>query len=352
MRIQAVDTMLSLLRQRLSGMASRLTWRSFRRTGFPLGVLVVSIVWWMLYLSAEYLWIADAAMGWGIHIAFVLCVSGVVMIFTRRSRISGLAFFMCITIAWAFMHDRHLMPRNAGRHEQSLEVVSLNLSMGNRFPDELFKMIEGLECDVVVLVEPRWEVLTAITGDRDPFEHFPYRVFRRRHGEVTPPMVILSHWPIDRDPEVEEWVGISVVVHGDETVGGSFRLVGVHADSPRGGDRWRRGNGVIHGIVEQVGGIDDGLPLVVAGDINGGPISFRDRVLRSGLGVRRASSLFDLRSTYPSNVSMFGVLIDDIWVSKGVTPVLWDTVEIPGSDHHGVRVRLRINGTETGDRDE
>jgi len=321
-----------------------------RRLGFKtfvgVGILGITAVWWCLYVLSGFWWVADVAMSLSAYIGVGLFGIGVVALAIWRScrfvvvlGLSGSVFAMCLS-------DRRVFAGGVESDQTYLRVVTMNLNMGNLHADELFMLLSGLDDDVVVLVEPRWEVFAAIMDGRDSLARFPYREWREREGLTTPPVVILSRWAIERDVEVSAWIAVSVVVDRDKSIGGRFRLVGMHPHSPRSQARWEMGNRVVDGLVDRVGGLGgvDGLPVVVAGDMNGGPLGYRDRVLKRGLGVRRSSAFFDYRGTYPSNVSMFGLLIDDIWIDSGFGVVSWDTVEIPGSDHYGVRVGLRNSG--------
>ena len=302
-------------------------------------------LWWCAYALSGYWWIADVLMSFSAYVGFVVCVGGCVGLVLWRSWRGVVVFVVSISVGLMCASDRRLFPEKKGAADRTyLEVVTMNLNMGNARVEELFGMLSGVGGDVLVLVEPRWEVFAAIKGGRDSLVRYPYRSHRVREGDVTSPMVILSRWPLERDEGVDSRSGVSVVVGRSEAEGGPFRLVGVHAHSPRGGRRWALGNDVIRGLVIQLEilGDQDGLPLLLAGDLNGGPMTYRDRMIRAELGLRRHSALFDPKSTFPSNPSNLGVLIDDIWGSDEFLSGSWSTIVIPGSDHRGVRAGLTM----------
>ena len=309
------------------------------------GILLVAVLWWCVYALSGYWWAADVLMSLGVHVWAVLIVCGAVAVMVWRTRRFVVVFGMCVSVGLMCVSDRRVLPSGgAGADPTALEVVTLNMNLGNTQVEELFVMLSRVGGDVLVLVEPRWEVFTALKNRRDSLSRYPYRAYRLREGDVTSPMMIISRWPLTRDAGVDSWAGVSVVVGRGEAEGGAFRLVGFHAHSPRSGARWDEGNGVVRGLVGQVGLLEriDELPLLIAGDMNGGPMTYRDRMIRNGLGLSRTSSLFDPKSTFPAKQSIFGLLIDDVWVSDEFLSGSWSTVFIPGSDHRGVRARLTM----------
>ena len=258
----------------------------------------------------------------------------------------SLVWVCCSTVGMMLLYERRVFPVGADCDQTCLKVLSMNLNFGNLHANEVYEMLLQLEDDVIVLVEPRWEIFEAIKNRSDSLNQYPFREYRLREGDTTAGLMILSRWEMIKDPGFSTWAGVSVVINRDESIGGPFRIVGFYAHSPRSPERWELGNRVIGEVVDLAGelGREDEIPLLIAGDLNGGPMSVRDRMLRGGLDVRRVSSFFDYRGTYPSNLSMFGLLIDDIWRSDGFESISWTTVDIPGSDHFGVRAELKNTG--------
>lgn len=314
------------------------------------GMLVLVAGWWMVYLFGGRWWVGDVLLNGSVFLGVGLGVVSFARLVLVRTWRSVLLMAVCLSVLLMCMNGRRLLPAGGGEGDVGAEyvkIIGMNLRMSNHDPEGLIALLETLDDDVVVLVEPQWKVFAKLMDRDDSLDRYPFREFREREGLTTPPMMILSRWGLERDLAVDGWIGVSVVVNRPDGLGGPFRVAGIYAYSPRSGPRWARGNNVVDAYVGILGELSsgDGLPLVIVGDLNGGPMSRRDRALRGGLGVARVSSLFDPRSTFPSKMSMFGLLIDDIWVDELVEGVSWSTVVIPGSDHHGVRGRLIIEGS-------
>lgn len=314
------------------------------------GLLVLVAGWWLVYLVGGRWWIGDVALNGSVYLGVGLAVVSLGRMAVVRSWRSVVLAVVCMSVLMMCMNGRRLLPLGDDAGEVGAEyvsVVGMNLLMSNQDPEGLMGFLETLDDDVLVLVEPQWNVFALLMDRDDRLSRHPHRVLRRRDGQVTSPMMVLSRWEIVRDESVEPWLGISVVVNRPESLGGRFRVVGMYAHSPRSEERWLLGNRMVGELAERVEALSlrDGLPVVIAGDLNGGPMNSRDRVLRERLGVVRTSALFDPKSTFPAKMSMFGLLIDDIWVSETVKGVSWSTVVIPGSDHRGVRAGLMVDGS-------
>lgn len=312
------------------------------RRAAGVSLVILAVAWWGVYLLSETWWIGDILLSGSAYVGVVLFLLSLLSLGVWRSWRMVFVWVCCSTVGAMTLHERRVFPVGVGSDQTYLKVLSMNLNFGNPRADEIYEMLLRLDDDVIVLVEPRWEVFEAIRAGSDSLNKYPFREYRLRESDITAGLMILSRWEMARDSELSTWAGVSVVVNRDESIGGPFRVVGLYAHSPRSGERWELGNRIVGGVVDQAGrlGLEDGIPLLIAGDLNGGPMSVRDRVLRRGLDVQRASSFFDYRGTYPSNLSMFGLLIDDIWMSDGFESISWATVDIPGSDHFGVRAEL------------
>lgn len=317
--------------------------------GLIVRLLLVFVVlgWWGAYLISSKFWIADIAvsLGWFVFtIGMVLCALGLML---RRGWVEVICSLSVLMMLVVLGGDRTWVPSDGDEGAaNAVRVVEMNIYMANERPDEVLALLRTIDADVMVLVEPQWDVFRQFTGNIDGLDWLPYRMIRRRIGKVASPMVVLSRWSIERDETLNELYGLSCVVQRPDKLGGAFRLVGLHAPSPRGGEEWSRGNGVVESLVSSLRGIEQRdvspLPLIMVGDLNAGAGSWRDRRLRRGLGVVRGSSVLELSGTFPAKLSMMGVGIDDIWVDEGVVVRSWERMVIPGSDHFGVRARALV----------
>jgi endonuclease/exonuclease/phosphatase (EEP) superfamily protein YafD len=315
-------------------------------------LVVVVLGWWFAYLISSRFWIADVAVSLGWIVFAIALVLGAVGLLLRRSLDEVICTLAALMMLDVLGGGRSWVPSDGDEGAaNAVRVVEMNIYMANERPDEVLALLRTMDADVMVLVEPQWDVFRRFIDDEDGLDWLPYRMIRRRIGKVASPMVVLSRWSIERDESLTELYGMSCVVRRPEELGGAFRLVGMHAPSPRGGEEWSRGNGIVESLVSSLRGIEqrdpDELALMVVGDLNGGAGSWRDRRLREGLGVARGSSVLELSGTFPAKLSMMGVGIDDIWVDEGVVVRSWERMVIPGSDHFGFRADVLIGGAES-----
>ncbi|MFK7759597.1 MAG: endonuclease/exonuclease/phosphatase family protein [Phycisphaerales bacterium] len=310
-------------------------------------VVLGALVWWVVYGLSSRVWVADMLLNGTAQVlgAGWMVWAGVVM--SRRGWIEAVGLVGLLSVSAVLLGGRPLVRVGGGddrrSDQQSISVVTMNIFMANQQPEQVLELIRSFEDDVVVLVEPQWDVFRRFLDGDDGADQFGYRVLRRRIGNEAAPMVILSRWGIERDEGVDELLGISGLILRPDDHGGPFELTGIHIRSPRSYARWSKGNGELEELIRSVEREDrsNGIRRVVVGDLNGGPGTARDRRLRGGFNMVRSSSMMGLSGTFPANLSIFGVGIDDIWISEGFDVLSWESIEIPGSDHRGVRVVIR-----------
>lgn len=313
------------------------------------GALLLSAAgWWVVYLAGVRWWIGDVLLNGSVHLGVLLAACSLVRLAAVRSWGSVGVAVVCLSVLLMCMNGRRVLPTGVDAEDPNtgyISVVGMNLKMSNDDPEGLMRLLESLDDDVVVLIEPQWDVFDRLKDSDDRLDRYPHRVVRRRDGMGVSPMLILSRWEVVRDESVDPWLGLSVVILRPESLGGSFRLVGLYAHSPRTPERWNLGNRVVDELIARLVALNhrDNLPLLIVGDLNAGPMTGRDRALRGTLGVQRTSWVLGPKSTFPAKMSMFGLLIDDIWVNDSVEGVSWSTFVIPGSDHRGVRAGLMVD---------
>ncbi len=123
--------------------------------------------------------------------------------------------------------------------------------------------------------------------------------------------------------------------------GRRLSLVGLHLSHVWKGDQARQ--------IEALGGVTAGLPrpLVVMGDFNSTAWSWAVHRAQALTGTRRVGGVTRTwRGHYPTPFGEFpepfGLPIDQLLVSAGIGVAAIDTVDIPGSDHDGLRAVLRV----------
>jgi endonuclease/exonuclease/phosphatase family metal-dependent hydrolase len=203
--------------------------------------------------------------------------------------------------------------------------------------------IRQSEADVVVLVDVSPAYVRSMSGEADLTDLYPYGLRRGPVPDLTGWRVVLSRWPIEdrRTP-----TSLRCVV---QRPGGAFALLGLHPASPRDGGRWRRGNELVASAGDAARAFAaEGLPVIVAGDLNSTASGWRDRLLCSGGGLRRCKPRLGAEGTFPAGVpGLFRLALDDAWVSGHWRVGEWSVGPSAGSDHASVLVELVLDSTET-----
>jgi len=174
-----------------------------------------------------------------------------------------------------------------------------------------------------------------------------YWVKRRwREGEVSPGLIV-SRYPLELiEPASDDVMGehqlLSVVDHPDKR----FVVGLVHPFSPRSRDRWESGNLAVESHRGQIARAMEmtGLPVILGVDLNAGAAQVRGRSLRSA-GLHASKPIWPIRSgSFPADKSpLVRLQLDDVWRSEGVWVESWEMVDVGGSDHRGVVVRLILD---------
>jgi len=118
-----------------------------------------------------------------------------------------------------------------------------------------------------------------------------------------------------------------------------FELVGLHTTQPLiSYDEWRADHDALRAAVAAIHG-----PLVVAGDFNAtlDHSTFRDGTTGCADAAERTGE--GLVATWPTRFPRwFGVQIDHVLVTGGITAETMEVHDIPGSDHRALVTRLRL----------
>jgi endonuclease/exonuclease/phosphatase family metal-dependent hydrolase len=200
--------------------------------------------------------------------------------------------------------------------------MSANLLFSADHTDSL-RVIDG---DVVALIETRYE-------DRERMRNDPRWPYQRWIG---PPdwggTALLSRWPMRaKELDMLDAPGVDAVI---DMPWGPVRVIAVHTWSPR--NRISIGRNMRQ--LRELAGLaaTEPGPLLVLGDLNASPghpgiVGLRQAGLRQAHGGSPA--------TWPSWLGPFGITIDHALV-RGLRLGGTQAIDLPGSDHHGIRLQL------------
>ena len=220
-----------------------------------------------------------------------------------------------------------------------LTLLYANLWDRNPQPEALTAMLRVADADILITSET---TRSMVEGAGGLHATYPYRLVTSGAGEALR-TAIWSKYPL-RDGEL--YLNNTVAPTGAAAIadlggGTTLGLIGAHFSRP-----FER----LHQIqVEALGPMAStlGHPLIVAGDFNAAPWSW---VVRRAAEVTATQILGGYRVTWKGRYRTplgplpepWGHQIDQILVSAGIGVETVETLDLPGSDHLGLFVRLRI----------
>lgn len=305
-------------------------------------------------LAASGAWMFGAA-GWRIDLianltAQLLLVTLLMLALTLALRrwVVGVVLIVALAVQLAGLTQGRA-PGSAPVAGEQVRMLTMNVFNRGAGRAEVVAMLDGMDVDVMTIVEPNPEVVTLLRSDAFR-ERYPHSVPQRPWAAKP---AVISRWPLE--PIVLHYTqaesgdgnpGMSPSIAVVQRPGGHFILIATHPASPRSQQAWEDGNEA----VKQLGAMirDElapmGLPIVLGGDFNSTPTGARSRSLRDVAGMRRAKPLLALDGTWPGNLPWPARLaIDDALVSDGITVSDWHTfAPVQGGDHSLVRIDLNI----------
>ncbi len=279
----------------------------------------------------------EAIANFRLHLAVLAGVLGMVLGLARRRRGAGLALLTTLIAAAGLgpLFDPAERP-GTGR---PLTLLYANLRNRNPEPAALAAMLRAIDADILITSEtPR----AVVEGDGGLAAAYPYRLVRSGAGEALR-TAIWSKYPLRGgtlylDNTVAPTAAAAIAELGGGTTLG---LIGAHFSRPF--ERLRRVQ------AEALGPMASrlGHPLIVAGDFNAAPWSW---VVARAAEVTGTDVLGGYRVTWKGHYRTplgplpepWGHQIDQILLSGGIGVVSVEPLDLPGSEHLGLRLRLRI----------
>lgn len=235
---------------------------------------------------------------------------------------SGLGMLLLVAAAlWPALQAAYAVP--APPPTGGVSVTTANLYYHSSRHAEAIARLDG---ELVALIETRPDDHALVLADpRWPHQH--WQRSRRVAG-----MALLSAFPMRaKNIELERSYGIDARV---DLPWGSQRVIVLHTWSPTTPEHLAgnaRQLAELAGLAETEPGT-----LLVMGDLNATPGTAGMRLLRAtGLRPPHGGEV----RTWPSQLGPFGIAIDHV-LARGLALGDATAIDLPGSDHHAVRVRV------------
>jgi endonuclease/exonuclease/phosphatase (EEP) superfamily protein YafD len=264
----------------------------------------------------------------------IVAAAGVVLAIMVRHWISvALLCLVCVLHASELL--RFYFPSSVPP-TASLRVMSVNLLASNRDSRALLMEIERINPDVMIFQEytPYWhQVLSANLGD---YAHRIDKVIDSPFGIAAYSRLAFYRQEVNYyNQRVSPAVDVQVRIEGQ-----AVRIIGIHPVPPMTPSTYDRRNRYFDELVRQVGGAQ--IPVIVMGDFNATPWSFKFEQLLERGGLKSTRDGFGIHPTWPTGFWPLWTPIDHIVHNEALQRVYFDTGRSIGSDHKPVWADLSL----------
>jgi len=277
------------------------------------------------------------AAGFRLHLVILAGGLGVASGIVSLRQTSGLAFVAALAAGAGLgpLWDPAELPGDG----RGVTLLYANLWDKNPVPDRLRAALRAADADILITSETMRPVADGAGGLR---AHYPYRVVSLA-PTATLRTAIWSKFPLRRGRLYLNNTLAPTAASAAADLGGGqlLGLIGVHFS--------RAGEGLRQTQAEALGPIAAGLPrpLVIAGDFNAAPWSWVTGRAAAVTGTRiLGGHRITWKGRYPTPLgpvpAPWGQQIDHLLVSSGIGVEEITTIVLPGSDHRGLLVRLRV----------
>ncbi|MGE0215475.1 endonuclease/exonuclease/phosphatase family protein [Mycolicibacterium sp.] len=275
------------------------------------------------------------------YLAVAAPIAVLLLLLGRRWLLMVLALGVTAALVWVYL-PRFQAPSRSDVAAVDVRILTANLGMGQADSAALVALA-GERADIVAVQEMTQDAADGLSrAGMDAA--FPYRVV------VPAPLAsgigIWSRYPIVHSGRIDGYalpmIGTRVRIPG-VVVDATVLSVHLAAPWPQPIDHWRNDIGAFPETLREVGARAGAGAVIVAGDFNATAdmaqfrrlldVGYRDAAAEAGAGLVR---------TYPGTGAWPPLLGIDHVLIKHTSAAAADTVVVPGADHRGLLVTLRV----------
>lgn len=230
----------------------------------------------------------------------------------------------------------------AGGGGPSLTVLTANVRLGEADADSLVAEVRRTQADVLLLQELTPELRDQLAA-RGIDSLLPHSLLDT--GPGADGIGLWSRWPLT--DQVRDHLTFPYLSARLELGDGLPRptVLAFHAAGPwpQPADEWAQDLAALPGVLDRVAAAADGAPVLVGGDFNAtwGNANFR-ALLRDGYQDSAEQLGAQWTATYPAGSAVPPLIGIDHLLVRGAGAESLRTVQIPGSDHRGLLVRVAL----------
>ncbi len=293
----------------------------------------------LVLLSLFEFWLPwfDVVYQYRFHLTVLLVVVGLALLLRKEIRWAAICLVLSIpTIVVAialYIPDTHA-PN--GVTQPVRRIMFLNLFHGNRQLDEVLKLIEREDPDVICFVEITKRIVKRVEILKESYPHSGIDPNYRGVGaRIYSKFELVQDSNLATAPRVTDIAVVRAEIHFPEQ---TATLIVSHPNSPITTDRIFTRNQQIREIAELVQ--KETLPVICCGDFNCTSWSYQIRNFLNSTRLKDTRKGFGIQPSWPSINSgyLVRIPIDHVFVDRQIAIVNRRLSERVGSDHFAVIV--------------
>lgn len=293
--------------------------------------LIGGVTWVLCTRLARFHWVFDLVTHLQFHVLLATLLFFTHCLIRRRKRVAALASALILLLAIGTLTEFLPRSNDGTSYTSEIKVLTCNLLSSNSDYQGVKELIASVDPDFVVLLELNQAWQSELAELKQRFPHFTELPSEDNFG-----IAAFSKLPARFETRflTDFKVPLIEAALGD---GLGVTVLAAHPLPPIGKVYSRSRNAYLLELAELA---RTKSKCLVAGDLNVTPYSpyFTDLLAAAELNDSRKG--FGMQPTWPSEFQWFGIPIDHILVSRGLTVLDRQVLEIPGSDHSAVMARL------------
>jgi endonuclease/exonuclease/phosphatase (EEP) superfamily protein YafD len=300
-------------------------------------VLTVLAVATAVGFLGETFWIFDLAAALRVHYALGFLMLAVLFASTRHRWLLAVSVLGLLTNLALIVPLYVGGPGQVAADAPVVRVMFLNTQIRGADVNEVIEDLTRGEPDLVFLsaATDRW-------ADALEEAPIPYTVAQRRPRGVDLELVVLARMGLSVETSLQDFGegGRDMAVQALSLGETPLQFLAMHPVSPATPERAAAHREQMEAIAEWVSRQDD--PVVVLGDLNATPWSSAFQMLTAEGDLVNSQKGFGVQASWPAFLGPFGVPIDHVLHSQGLTTVERSLGPGYGSEHRSVHVAIAL----------